>query len=214
MFPGGLIPASPTTKAGGAVVAPTASLTSGPPFQIDNHNQLLGVYPGVIGVKNGYTSQARNTYIGAVRIGGRTLLITTMGSPEPNAPSAIALLDWGFAYAARLHPVGTLVADGSAPQPPELGGPAVSPAVTSSAATPAGPKPGSGSSPVATDSAVGPAQATPVERVVAGVLSGWWGGLPDVARWGILGFIVLLLAALGGLAVRRWRRRAKGAYQR
>ena len=214
MFPGGLIPASPTTKAGGAVVAPTASLTSGPPFQIDNHNQLLGVYPGVIGVKNGYTSQARNTYIGAVRIGGRTLLITTMGSPEPNAPSAIALLDWGFANAARLHPVGTLVADGSAPQPPELGGPAVSPAVTSSAATPAGPRPGSGSSPVAADSAAGPAQATPVERVVAGVLSGWWGGLPDVVRWGILGFIVLLLAALGGLAVRRWRRRAKGAYQR
>ena len=213
MFPGGLVPASPTTKAGGKVVAPTASLTSGPPFQIDNHNQLLGVYPGVIGVKNGYTSKARNTYIGAVRLNGRTLLITTMGSPEPQAPSAVALLDWGFAYAAQLHPVGTLVADGSAPQPPELGGATAS---ASPSTTSAEPWTGTGaSSPdAAARAGATAAAATPIERVVSAALSGWWGGLPEAARWGLLGALALTLAAAAWLGVRRWRRRARGVYQR
>ena len=213
MFPGGLVPASPTTKAGGKVVAPTASLTSGPPFQIDNHNQLLGVYPGVIGVKNGYTSKARNTYIGAVRLNGRTLLITTMGSPEPQAPSAVALLDWGFAYAAQLHPVGTLVADGSAPQPPELGGATAS---ASPSTTSAEPWTGTGaSSPdAAARAGATAAAATPIERVVGAALSEWWGGLPEAARWGLLGALASALAAAAWLGVRRWRRRARGVYQR
>jgi D-alanyl-D-alanine carboxypeptidase (penicillin-binding protein 5/6) len=215
MFPGGLIPASPTTKAGGVVVAPTASLTSGPPFQIDNHNQLLGVYPGVIGVKNGYTSQARNTYVGAVRVGGRTLLITTMGSPEAQAPSAIALLDWGFAYASRVHPVGTLVAEGSAPQPPELGGPVPTPTATAaSTATAAAPWTGTSSTLVGSGEASASAGVTPVERALAAAVSGWWGGLPDVGRWGLIGLLVVVLALASALAVRRWRSRVRGAYQR
>lgn len=53
-------------------------------YAIVNTNRLLsgndGVtpYPGIIGVKNGYTSNAGNTLIAAARRGERTLLVTVM----------------------------------------------------------------------------------------------------------------------------------------
>jgi D-alanyl-D-alanine carboxypeptidase (penicillin-binding protein 5/6) len=93
-----------------------------PAFEIQNHNQLLERYPGTIGVKNGYTTGARNTFIGAATRNGRTLLISEMGSTStPSWTRQAALLDWAFANAAQLQPVGTLVAPGTA-QPPEFGG--------------------------------------------------------------------------------------------
>ena len=71
-----------------------------PAFEIQNHNQLLENYPGTIGVKNGYTTGARNTFIGAVTRGGRTLLITQMGATlTPSWQRQAALLDWAFANA-------------------------------------------------------------------------------------------------------------------
>ena len=92
-----------------------------PPFAIQNHNTLLEKYPGTIGVKNGYTTGARHTFIGAVTRGGRTLLVTQMGGTTvPSWQPSAALLDWGFAHAGEVRPVGQLV-DGAA-QPPELGG--------------------------------------------------------------------------------------------
>lgn len=56
----------------------------GQPYGIQNTNRLLtgadGVapYPGLIGVKNGYTSGAGNTLIAAARRGGRTLVVTVL----------------------------------------------------------------------------------------------------------------------------------------
>ncbi len=98
-----------------------------PPFQIDNHNTLLDSYPGTFGVKNGYTSGARHTFIGAVSRGGRTLLVTQMGGVVvPSWQPTAALLDWAFANAGALRPVGQLVAPG-APQPPEWRGEAATP---------------------------------------------------------------------------------------
>ena len=55
---------------------------------------------------------------------------------------------------------------------------------------------------------------TPVERALAAAVSGWWGGLPDVGRWGLIGLLVVVLALVSALAVRRWRSRVRGAYQR
>lgn len=96
-----------------------------PPFEIQNHNLLLENYPGAIGVKNGYTTGARQTFIGAATRNGRTLLVTQMGGTDvPSWKRSAALLDWAFANASQLTPVGALVAPGS-PQPPELGGTAV-----------------------------------------------------------------------------------------
>ncbi|KOU14505.1 D-alanyl-D-alanine carboxypeptidase [Streptomyces sp. WM6372] len=87
-------------------------------YGIENTNRLLtgedGVerYPGIIGIKNGYTSSAGFTLVTAARRGGRTLLVTVMNPQQGGAfavyDEARALLDWGFAAAGRVDPVGSL----------------------------------------------------------------------------------------------------------
>ncbi|MFC5645544.1 D-alanyl-D-alanine carboxypeptidase family protein [Kitasatospora cinereorecta] len=82
-------------------------------FGIANTDRLLGKYPGLIGVKNGYTTNAGATFTGAAERGGRTLLVTVMHtetSPGVYDETA-ALLDWGFAAAGKVAPVGTLAED-------------------------------------------------------------------------------------------------------
>ncbi|MGW7258918.1 D-alanyl-D-alanine carboxypeptidase family protein [Streptomyces sp. NPDC054834] len=87
-------------------------------FQIQNTDRLLtgawglGTYEGLIGVKNGYTSHAGNTFTGAAVRGGRTLLVTVM-HPKSGGNAVYeetaALLDWGFGRGASAREVGTLV---------------------------------------------------------------------------------------------------------
>jgi D-alanyl-D-alanine carboxypeptidase (penicillin-binding protein 5/6) len=96
-------------------------------FQIQNTDRLLtgawglGTYKGLIGVKNGYTSHAGNTFTGAATRGGRTLLVTVMHPTEgSNAvyEQTRALLDWGFGQGRSARAVGTLVeplGEGGAP---------------------------------------------------------------------------------------------------
>jgi D-alanyl-D-alanine carboxypeptidase (penicillin-binding protein 5/6) len=99
----------------------------GRPYGIVNTNRLLtgadGVepYPGLIGIKNGYTSDAGHTLIAAARRGTRTLVVTVM---HPRAGGGFAvyeeareLLDWGFEAAGRVDPVGSLDALRARPQP-------------------------------------------------------------------------------------------------
>ncbi|MET7675607.1 serine hydrolase [Streptomyces seoulensis] len=90
-------------------------------FQIQNTDRLLtgawGLrpYPGMLGVKNGYTSHAGNTFTGAATRGGRTLLVTVMHPAEgSNAvyEQTAALLDWGFGAGRAARPVGLLAAPG------------------------------------------------------------------------------------------------------
>jgi D-alanyl-D-alanine carboxypeptidase (penicillin-binding protein 5/6) len=88
----------------------------GKTFQLQNTDRLLtgqGVtpYEGLIGVKNGYTSHAGNTFTGAATRGGRTLIVTVMhpkSGYEAVYEETAALLDWGFAAADRAKPVGSL----------------------------------------------------------------------------------------------------------
>ncbi|MFF3315913.1 D-alanyl-D-alanine carboxypeptidase family protein [Streptomyces sp. NPDC003035] len=87
-------------------------------YGIRNTNRLLtganGVarYPGLIGVKNGYTSGAGNTLIAAARRGPRTLVVSVM-NPQSGGGLAVyeearTLLDWGFDAAGWVQPVGSL----------------------------------------------------------------------------------------------------------
>ncbi|WP_445529010.1 D-alanyl-D-alanine carboxypeptidase family protein [Streptomyces cyslabdanicus] len=87
-------------------------------FQIQNTDRLLTgawglkAYQGLIGVKNGYTSDAGNTFTGAAVRGGRTLLVTVLNpAAGSNAvyEETAALLDWGFGQGRSAQPVGTLV---------------------------------------------------------------------------------------------------------
>ncbi|OLZ73495.1 D-alanyl-D-alanine carboxypeptidase [Streptomyces sp. IMTB 2501] len=86
-------------------------------FGIQNTNKLLtgagGVerYPGLIGIKNGYTTNAGNTLVAAARRDGRTLLVTVMNPQRGGSTvydEARELLDWGFDAAGRVDPVGSL----------------------------------------------------------------------------------------------------------
>ncbi|MDN3297745.1 D-alanyl-D-alanine carboxypeptidase [Streptomyces ficellus] len=119
-------------------------------FGIRNTNRLLtgadgvGRYPGILGIKNGYTSNAGHTLIAAARRGPRTLVVSVM-NPRRGGPYAVyeearQLLDWGFAAAPRVPPVGSLL-------PPRA------PAAPVGAAAPAAPPRRASPSPVTTAAA-------------------------------------------------------------
>jgi D-alanyl-D-alanine carboxypeptidase (penicillin-binding protein 5/6) len=80
-------------------------------FGIQNTNTMLGSYPGMIGVKNGYTTNAQNTFVGAATHEGRTLLVSIMhvAGKGKTYDQTKQLLDWGFGNAAGVKPVGSLV---------------------------------------------------------------------------------------------------------
>ncbi|MFE2048361.1 D-alanyl-D-alanine carboxypeptidase family protein [Streptomyces sp. NPDC059459] len=120
---------------------------NGDAYGIRNTNRLLtgedGVepYPGLIGIKNGYTSNAGNTLVAAARRDGRTLVVTVMNPQEGGGHAvyeeARSLLDWGFEASGRVVPVGSLTAGGTRPRP----GPQALP-VAVAAARPARHEPG------------------------------------------------------------------------
>ncbi|WP_234434251.1 D-alanyl-D-alanine carboxypeptidase family protein [Streptomyces sp. NRRL F-5126] len=158
-----------------------------PSFQIQNTDRLLSgthgmtPYPGIAGVKNGYTTNAGNTYTGVAQRGSHVILVTVMNpsATEPNAvyKEAASLLDWGFAADGKVTPVGKLV-------PPK------SLADTKQA--------GSSSSP-----STGKAAATaPAEATAAHSSSGV--GTTSLA---IIGGVLVVLAAGGFFVNRRWPRR-------
>jgi D-alanyl-D-alanine carboxypeptidase (penicillin-binding protein 5/6) len=80
-------------------------------FEIQTQNRLLrDGYPGAIGVKTGFTTNAGRTFVGAAQRGDRTLIVSLMGITEPTEDAARKLLDWGFVNDGRVTaPVGTLV---------------------------------------------------------------------------------------------------------
>lgn len=69
-----------------------------PGFSLYNTNELLGVYPGVDGVKTGYTGKAGRCLITSVQRDGMRLISVVFGSPTRSA-RAIAtksLLDYSY----------------------------------------------------------------------------------------------------------------------
>lgn len=77
--------------------------------KILNLNKLIFTYPGVIGVKTGYTTKGRNTYIGIAERDGRTVIITFMHLRYGRDALAKKLFDWGFEAIGKVEPVGELV---------------------------------------------------------------------------------------------------------
>jgi D-alanyl-D-alanine carboxypeptidase (penicillin-binding protein 5/6) len=93
-------------------------------FEIQNTNRLLtgayGItpYKGIAGVKNGNTTHAGATFTGVAERNGKVLLVTVM-NPDSDESQAVykeagRLLDWGFAAAGKVKPVGELVPPKSA----------------------------------------------------------------------------------------------------
>jgi D-alanyl-D-alanine carboxypeptidase (penicillin-binding protein 5/6) len=78
-------------------------------FEIYTQDRLLLNYRGAIGVKTGWTTKARGTFVGAATRGGRTLVATVLRSEGNDGwRDSADLLTWGFRNAAVAQPVGTL----------------------------------------------------------------------------------------------------------
>ncbi|MFF5210768.1 D-alanyl-D-alanine carboxypeptidase family protein [Streptosporangium sp. NPDC000396] len=88
-------------------------------YEIGNHNKLLWTYKGMIGVKNGWTSKALGSFVGAARRNGHTIIVSIMRHDGYFWPEVAGLLDWGFAARGKAAPIGRLVdpLPESAPQP-------------------------------------------------------------------------------------------------
>ena len=69
-----------------------------PPGKVtySNHNKLLRIYDGCIGVKTGFTKKAGRCLVSAARRDGTTLIAVTLDAPDDWDDHA-ALLDYGFA---------------------------------------------------------------------------------------------------------------------
>ncbi|MFF4341608.1 D-alanyl-D-alanine carboxypeptidase family protein [Kitasatospora sp. NPDC001540] len=159
-------------------------------FGIANTDRLLGKYPGLIGVKNGYTTNAGATYTGAAERDGRTLLVTVMHPAEsPKVyDEAAALLDWGFAAAGKVEPVGVLAEDRGAEQSSPA--PAAKPVAD-------GPSAGAGAG-TSAGAAPGPDSGRAAHAAASG---------PGPVTWSAVG-LCAAVAAVGLLRLRALRRRA------
>lgn len=89
-------------------------------YQIYNLDRLLQQdYPGMIGGKTGYTTNAGRTFVGAATHGDRTLIISIMRTTQPLDEAGRKLLNWGFANSDKATPVGQLpTADTPSPTQP------------------------------------------------------------------------------------------------
>ncbi|ETK33311.1 D-alanyl-D-alanine carboxypeptidase [Microbispora sp. ATCC PTA-5024] len=93
--------------------------TKSPPayYEMANHNKLLGTYKGMLGVKNGWTSKALGSFVGAARRDGHTIIVVVMHHPGGFWEEVAHLLDWGFAVRGKAAPVGQLVGPAPSPTP-------------------------------------------------------------------------------------------------
>ena len=77
-------------------------------FAIYTQDRLLLNYHGAIGVKTGWTTKARGTFIGAATRNGHTLVATVLHTGFSSWEESRALLAWGFANFEKARPVGSL----------------------------------------------------------------------------------------------------------
>ncbi|MFB7516872.1 D-alanyl-D-alanine carboxypeptidase family protein [Streptomyces sp. NPDC056144] len=166
-------------------------------FEIQNTNRLLtgdlGVapYQGIAGVKNGNTTHAGSTFTGVAERNGKVLLVTVMNpsSKEQHAvyKETTRLLDWGFAAAGKVTPVGELV-----------------PPTTARTGTSAGASTGTSAGTGNTDGGTAPAPGkeapgASADPVAAEQRSGGVG-----IALGVAGGVLVLLAGAVFLVNRRW----------
>ena len=77
-------------------------------FEIYTQNKLVLNYRGAIGVKTGWTTKAKGTFVGAAERGDRRLIAVVLRTKGPGWEESAKLLDWGFAHADAVTAVGSL----------------------------------------------------------------------------------------------------------
>ena len=66
---------------------------------LSNHNRLLSLYPGAIGMKTGFTTKAGRCLVSAAQRDGVTLIAVTLKAPD-DWNDHIALYNYGFSLTA------------------------------------------------------------------------------------------------------------------
>jgi D-alanyl-D-alanine carboxypeptidase (penicillin-binding protein 5/6) len=89
-----------------AVARQTATIAGG--SELHTWNDLLGVFPGVFGVKTGHTDDAGWAQVAAARGGGATVYVTILGSPSRARRNRDleALLAYGLAQYRQVEAIG------------------------------------------------------------------------------------------------------------
>jgi serine-type D-Ala-D-Ala carboxypeptidase (penicillin-binding protein 5/6) len=175
----------------------------GKTFQIQNGNDLLREYPGAIGVKNGYTSKAHNTLVGAAERDGHRIVVTLLRTDAPLWETAAELLDWGFASLETVEPVGSLVTPKQ-----------VAKAVAAKEAVAHTPKAGPGTSPPQLPESPEPDSAAPIGAAPSVAPTSLFvpQGLLNLPAWiWLCGGVFVVLASLRVFSHFRARRRADRA---
>jgi D-alanyl-D-alanine carboxypeptidase (penicillin-binding protein 5/6) len=71
-------------------------------FYPHNLNSLLGVYPGVTGLKTGLTDNAGGCMLATATRGGRHLIAVVLNATGVSAADATVLLNYGFSVHPQL----------------------------------------------------------------------------------------------------------------
>ncbi|MCR3719705.1 D-alanyl-D-alanine carboxypeptidase (penicillin-binding protein 5/6) [Prauserella flava] len=93
-----------------------------PSYPVTNDDRLHTEYPGFLGGKTGFTSDARHTYVGGAARGGRRIAVVLLrGEQRPIKLSeqAMNMLDYGFQLAAAGTPGVGRVTTAPPPPPPQ-----------------------------------------------------------------------------------------------
>lgn len=94
-----------------------------------NHNKLLRLYEGAIGMKTGYTKRSMHSLVAAATRNGRTMIAVVMNAPGDTYGIASAMLDKGFATppgtGARAQLPAVPVAASATPAPAGVDAPVV-----------------------------------------------------------------------------------------
>ena len=77
-----------------AKICATRSITFGTRI-FTNHNRLLSLYDGCVGMKTGYTKRAGRTLVSAAKRNGQTLIAVTLNDPD-DWKDHMAMFDYGF----------------------------------------------------------------------------------------------------------------------
>lgn len=88
-----------------AASSKTATLYYGnPPYKrmLSNHNKLLNMYDGAIGVKTGYTKKSGRCLVSAAERNGTTIVAVTLNAPDDWSDHK-RLLDYGFACTKSIN---------------------------------------------------------------------------------------------------------------
>jgi D-alanyl-D-alanine carboxypeptidase len=84
---------------------------------IESTDELLGTYPGLLGIKTGFTENAKYTFVTAAERDGVELTAVILGARSSDArfKNAASLLDWGFEHFSMRQIANTTETVGAVP---------------------------------------------------------------------------------------------------